>query len=252
MAKSAFDHCADAYSRYRPDYPPAVFEGLEGLTGPPARRLIADVGAGTGKFTHALAARGWRVLAIDPSVNMLKEGRQSQSPRPDISHVVAVAESLPLADAAIPAITCAQAFHWFNPPVALAEFARVLHPHGTLLLTWNNRDTDDPFVADYERLIAEWNPAYRCEYRRQDWAGKVAATGLFAPMTCSSFQWDWHMPAEAFVGFARSASYLRNVIPAARWQAFEQSVRDMLTRHFAAGECRVPMLTEAWTTSRLP
>ena len=34
---------------------------------------VADVGAGTGKFTAALVARGFGVVAVDPSADMLAQ-----------------------------------------------------------------------------------------------------------------------------------------------------------------------------------
>jgi ubiquinone/menaquinone biosynthesis C-methylase UbiE len=251
MAKKAFDHCADAYARYRPGYPREVFDALAASAGSPAGRWLADVGAGTGIFTHALAECGWRVAAIDPSIGMLSEARRREAASGPVSFIAGEAERLPLADGSVAAVTCAQSFHWFNPPVALAEFARVLAERGTLLLTWNNRDRTDPFVVAFEKLIQRWNPAYRQEYRDQDWAAKVAASRRFTPLTCTRVRWSWRMPQEAFVGFTRSLSYLRNVLPSASIPLFEADLRAVLQQHFGSASCVVPMHTVAWLAQKV-
>jgi len=246
MAKLAFEHCADDYARYRPAYPPEVLAFVD-QTAP--RGAIADVGAGTGIFTRALAETGRTVIAIDPSPAMLAQIAPADHGTL-IPRIVAPAEQLPLDDASVAGVTCAQSFHWFNPPVALAEFARVLPPGGLLLLVWNNRDVSDPFVAEFEQLVTRFNPKYCCEYRQQDWAGKIAATGLFTPVETVRYRSLWTMPTSAFVGFTRSASYIRNVLSASDRAAFERALDEILARHTDNGRCTVPLNTVGWWCRR--
>jgi len=56
--------------------------------------------------------------------------------------------------AAFDLVTVAQAFHWFDAPVALAEIARVLRPGGMLALIWNEREESDPVMAEFSRIIS--------------------------------------------------------------------------------------------------
>lgn len=60
-----------AYRRYRPSYPPEVFDLLrrEGVT---TEHLVADVGAGTGIFTRMLVEQGFRVVSVEPNDEMRK------------------------------------------------------------------------------------------------------------------------------------------------------------------------------------
>jgi len=280
LPQGAFDHCASDYARHRPTYPTGVFEALERLIGPPAGRRVADVGAGTGIFSRALAGRGWRVVAVEPSPQMLRHvfgdgsvvppgsadptraGRDRAWPRErgpchpppalvPIFPVCASAEATGLADGAVVMATAAQAFHWFNPPYALAEFARIVQPGGVLALIWNNRDAArSPFVEDYERLIARHNPAYQREYRQQDWPAKIAACGAFEPARYECFQHVWTLPPDGLVGFSRSVSYIRNVLPREQQPLFEADLRELIRRHFGHGDCVLPMRTDLWTARR--
>ncbi|MCB9850544.1 MAG: class I SAM-dependent methyltransferase [Phycisphaerales bacterium] len=247
MAKRAFDHCSDDYARYRPSYPAEVIARVA-RDAPPG--IIADVGAGTGIFTHALAGAGREVVAIEPSVAMLGQFAPACGTG-RIHCVCASAERTAIATASMSAVTCAQSFHWFNPPVALAEFARILQPGGLLLLVWNNRDGDDAFVAAFEELVATWNPAYRREYRAQDWAAKVAAARAFSALASATVRSTWRLTADGFIGFTRSVSYIRNVLAREDAPRFERALRDLLAVHFPDGKCEVPLTTTTYWCHKL-
>jgi 2-polyprenyl-3-methyl-5-hydroxy-6-metoxy-1,4-benzoquinol methylase len=63
MARArAFGDAAALYERGRPPYPPAALDWLLPRT---ARRVL-DLGAGTGKLTRQLVARGLDVVAVEP------------------------------------------------------------------------------------------------------------------------------------------------------------------------------------------
>ena len=66
---SSFGTAAGLYERGRPPYPP---EALDWLLPAGARRVL-DLGAGTGKLTRQLAARGLDVVAVEPTDGMRAE-----------------------------------------------------------------------------------------------------------------------------------------------------------------------------------
>ncbi|MCP4247557.1 MAG: class I SAM-dependent methyltransferase [bacterium] len=252
--KQAFDHCADDYARYRPRYPDGLFAVLADLLGPEGGP-VADVGAGTGIFAGQLAGRGWRVIAIEPSAAMLRHVRSGGGGAANLGAVrplCATAEATALAGGSVAMVTAAQAFHWFNPPYALAEFARVLQPDGVLALAWNNREAaGSAFVEAYEDLITQYNPRYQREYRQQDWPAKMAASGAFTPAQYRRFDHVWTASADGMVGFSRSVSYIRNVLSREQWPRFEEDLRATMRRHFGQGPCEIPMRTDLWIARRI-
>ncbi|MBS1246447.1 MAG: methylase involved in ubiquinone/menaquinone biosynthesis, partial [Proteobacteria bacterium] len=60
-----FSTQADAYARYRPTYPDALYAWLASRV--PARALAWDCGTGSGQAAVALAAHFTQVIASDPS-----------------------------------------------------------------------------------------------------------------------------------------------------------------------------------------
>lgn len=247
MTHRPFDHCATDYAQHRPTYPQPLMDHLQqAIKTSPSFRVI-DIGAGTGLFTHLLLQLGWPVVALDPSLAMLTQ----MKPHPNLTRLLAQAEHLPLKNQSANLITVAQAFHWLNPPFALREFARALSPDGYLALCWNNRDLQFPFVAEFENLIQEYNPVYQCEYRQQDWAGKINATNLFQKVTYLEFFHHWTIAHDNFIGFTRSLSYVRNVLSKPDRQAFEGRLRILINHHFPNKPCKIPLRTELWLTQKI-
>jgi SAM-dependent methyltransferase len=126
---TAFAEVAGAYDRGRPDYAPAVVGAIAAELGLPPAGPVLDLAAGTGKLTRALLGVGLDVVAVEPQLQLrelLAASVGSQRVREGL------AEAIPLPDESVAAVTVADAFHWFDHPVALAEIRRVLRPGGGL------------------------------------------------------------------------------------------------------------------------
>lgn len=144
---ATFDRAAELYDRVRPGFAPTALDWVL----PPATRRVLDLGAGTGKLTAALVARGLDVVALDPSPKMLARLRANL---PGVDARVATAEATGLPDADVDAIVVGSAFHWFSRPDAEREMARVLRPGGVVGLLWNLRDPSSPTVQAFHEAQA--------------------------------------------------------------------------------------------------
>jgi SAM-dependent methyltransferase len=134
------------YQRVRPSYPEESAQWLV----PPGATDALDAGAGTGKFTELLLDLGLTVTALDPSADMLEQLRAHY---PAATAVHATAEATGLPAAAFDVVSVAQAWHWCDALAASTELARVLRPHGTLGLVWNQLDTSVPWVHRLSRIM---------------------------------------------------------------------------------------------------
>ena len=67
---------------------------------------------------------------------ILSEGmlEQARNRSQEVSWIQGDATKLPLGDSSVDAVTCTEAFHFFDQPVALAEFLRVLKPDGRMMV----------------------------------------------------------------------------------------------------------------------
>ncbi|MDO5653941.1 MAG: class I SAM-dependent methyltransferase [Brachymonas sp.] len=159
-AQSGFSRGAATYAKGRPDYPGAVQALLTQTLGLTGGRHIADVGAGTGKFTRLLLQTGAHVTAVEPVANMRQVLEQTLAAEPQwaqrLNVLEGTAQALPLPSVSMDAVCCAQAFHWFASRETLNEFARVLKPDGWLVLVWNERDHTVDWVNALTRMMAPY------------------------------------------------------------------------------------------------
>jgi SAM-dependent methyltransferase len=177
FAAEGFARGADTYARGRPDFPPAVRAWLREDLRLDEQSVALELGAGTGKFTARLLETGARVIAVDPVEQMLAQLKRNTT---GATALLGTAERIPLADAAVDAVVCAQAFHWFATPTALAEIRRVLKPNGVLGLIWNVRDQSVDWVAKITTLIAPYE-GDAPRYDAGEWRKVFPAQG-FGPL----------------------------------------------------------------------
>ena len=139
--KDLFSERAAQYTRFRPDYPPALIAFAASLA--PDRDLAWDCGTGNGQAACALGELFRVVIATDASVEQIAHAR----PHRHVEYRVAPAEQSGLPNECGDLVTVAQALHWFDAEAFYAEATRVLKPNGAIVI-WSYGDPtlDDPDV----------------------------------------------------------------------------------------------------------
>lgn len=173
-AATGYQTAAATYAAGRPDYPAASETWLREVVGLKAGRVVLDLGAGTGKFLPYLRRTGARLLAVEPVAAMRGHIEREN---PDVTAIAGTATAIPLPDAAVDAVVCAQAFHWFATPEALTEIGRVLTPGGILGLIWNVRDESVPWVAALTDIV-DVHEGDAPRYRSGAWRQVFPAEGF--------------------------------------------------------------------------
>ncbi|MDP8950409.1 MAG: class I SAM-dependent methyltransferase [Actinomycetota bacterium] len=149
-----FTNRVDHYVKYRPSYPRAALDLLKTECGLTSASLVADVGSGTGILSELFLENGNRVFGIEPNERMRETGERRLGRHPRFTSVAGTAEATTLDGDSVDFVVAGQAFHWFDPERARAEFSRILKPGGWVALVWNLRRKDaTPFLAAYERLL---------------------------------------------------------------------------------------------------
>lgn len=236
---------AEHYHRIRPGYPAEAVRWLfdvPALAGRPASSVaVADIGAGTGKYTAALAAEGYNVHAVDPSADMLA---QLSRVLPGVPATEGTAEQTGLPDASFDAVTVAQAWHWCDPVAAAGEFARILTADGFAGLIWNQLDVSVPWVHRFSRIIHAGDvlrPGFRPELGPQ--------------LTLQEFHttaWAEAMTPEDLTELAQSRAYYLSASEPTRakvlanlsWYLYEH------LGHTPGEELQLPYLTFTWRAVR--
>jgi SAM-dependent methyltransferase len=124
-----FGMAAESYERYRPGYPDEVVDRTLAFAGRPVRTAL-EVGAGTGKATHAFASHGVAVTALEPDRDMCAVLRRETAGLP-ITPVQSTFEAFAKTDR-FDLLFCAAAWHWTDPRTRWRKAADVLVPGGTV------------------------------------------------------------------------------------------------------------------------
>lgn len=201
-----FSNRADDYAKYRPSYPAAAIDQILQDLGQPSSLVAADIGAGTGISSRLVADRGVKVLAVEPNTAM----QAAAEPHAQVEFLSGTAENTGLPDQSVDLVFCCQAFHWFEPNVALQEFHRILKPDGRVALMWNDRDRDDELTEQYTEALRKAIDERYLERldRKASTAESLQHSSLFKNYSAYVFVNAHPLDRAGLVGIALSASYV--------------------------------------------
>jgi SAM-dependent methyltransferase len=227
-----FDRSAATYERARPDYPVAAIRYLGRVL--PVRRgtTVIDLGAGTGKFTRALAPLGAARIAVEPTPGMRRVFEQTV---PDVPLLDGTAEEMPLPDGFADAVVSAQAFHWFRTRPALREIRRVLRRGGGLGLVWNTRDHTvrwsrklTEIIDRHRTTVPPWQKRTGPTYRDVTLAPEFRDPRIgFTPLRYRKFRHTQVGTPELFIERTLSVSSVA-ILPKAKQREVAEEVRELL------------------------
>jgi ubiquinone/menaquinone biosynthesis C-methylase UbiE len=145
MAAVLYDTIGRNYSLHRrADY--RIVNCLTDYLNIPEGSVIADIGAGSGNYSNALADHGYSVKAIEPSEMMKSQSVKNNR----VEWISGVAESIPLAGASVDAVVSIMASHHFTSlSGALAEMNRICPDGRIVWFTFDPREAESPWIADY-------------------------------------------------------------------------------------------------------
>jgi SAM-dependent methyltransferase len=149
-----FGPLAETYDRLRPvdDNWWELFDLLI-ERGDLAGRRVLEIGCGTGRLARALADRGARVWAVDPSHEMLAVARAHGGSK--VIFKRADAERLPFKAGWFERGVLRLVVHLLERPRALAEVRRVLAPGGRIVLaTFGSRQFEE-WLSDLYPAVGE-------------------------------------------------------------------------------------------------
>lgn len=200
--KDLFSAGSKDYARFRPTYPPELFDWIAAQA--PQPRHAVDVGTGNGQAAVALADRFERVTGIDPSEAQLRQA----AAHPRVQYVAAPAEATRLPDGSADALTVAQALHWFDVDAFYSEARRVGRP-GALLAVWNyprprfvDAALERVFLDFYSNVVGPYWPAGR----RHIEANYTTLPFPFREIPHPEFGHELDWPFEQVIGYVSSWS----------------------------------------------
>ena len=162
QSTTRFSNRVADYVQFRPHYPLEIIDLLADKCEHTPESVIADIGSGTGLLAKIFLENGNPVIGIEPNQEMRLAGEQYLAEFGRFTSMDGTAEATRLPAHAIDIAVAGQAFHWFDPAKARAEFIRILKPEGFAVLVWNVRRADTtPFLRAYEKLVVKFGTDYQ-------------------------------------------------------------------------------------------
>jgi SAM-dependent methyltransferase len=196
------------YIRFRPSYPREIIPLLECECGLRPDARIADLGSGTGLLATLFLEFGCEVFGVEPNPEMRHAGERILEHYPRFRSVNGRAEETTLALHSVDLVTAGQAFHWFNRDLARREFGRILRVPGWIVLAWNERLVEGPFLEGYEAALQRYSADYaQVDHRQVDEAAMDAFFGQ-GNWRLATFGNDQPFDLEGVLGRMHSSSYV--------------------------------------------
>jgi SAM-dependent methyltransferase len=258
-----FGEVAELYDRRRPGYPEALIDDLvaragggAGSGGDAERPSALEIGAGTGKATRQIAARGVAVLAIEPSPEMAAYARTATAGLGEVEIVVSDFERWQPHGRTFALVFAAQAWHWVDQRTGYAHARRALRPGGHLVVFWN-RPAWGPSelraeLSDVYRRIVPELPADGPLHPDNDgvsideihWPQAIAAADGLTDPGSRVYQWSLEFAPQEYVELLSTNSEIRLLDDRVR-ESLLDAVRGTIERHGA--RLPMPMITHAST-----
>jgi len=237
-----FGQVAEEYDKWRPGYPDSAVDWLA----PTAPARVADLGAGTGKLTSLLLARGLTVEAVEPDARMLDVLSRNN---PDARCHQAEASSLPFEDGSLDAVLVADAWHWFDNEATITELRRVLKPGASLGVVWNVvAEPVEPWEFELVNDSATYNSATKGS---ADGVRQRLSYFQDEELELAQFAWEWKLSPEHHAAHEATTSMSIAMTPDERERHLDTTRSDLQRVCDAAGRQAMPIRYEAscarWT-----
>ncbi len=246
----AFDRVPEIYDRVRPVYPDRLFDDLfERLTPPAAPIRVLEIGAGTGKATASLLARGAGVRAVEPGPNMAAFMR-TKFPTENLDVLNTTFEDAALPSGAFDVVFAATSWHWVDPEVRLRKAYGVLARGGALAIVSTNQissDADRGYFARSQEIYRRYFPEEDMPHLHGEDVipeefDEIEGSALFGPPQLHRYRWDQTYSTADYADLMRSYSNMQ-MMPEHEREALIADLSELIDREFGGSVTRPLVIT---------
>lgn len=248
-AALAFAECAPYY-KFRAPYAPEAFASIQASFGLNRSSRALDLGCGPGTVTIPVARIVGSVVAVDPCVEMIEQGRKDAELAgcDNIQWRCMKAEEVTDGLGQFDLVTMGQSFHWMQRDRVLQQVARLIKEGGGLVVINPGRrrpqESWEPLVHD---VIARYvTPGERHPSKSPELAHEPALlrSAAFAAFTATEYAMEFERDIASIIGYAYSMSTSPKSDFGARAAGFERELSGALLKISPSGVFRERVETE--------
>lgn len=210
--RRSFEHTAEAYDRYRPGYPEALFEDIRSYAALPPGDRILELGSGPGTATAPMAAWGNPILCLEPAEAMVDLARRKLASFPNVDFRACTFEEWDSESGAFGLVAVAQAFHWLDPQTRTERIAAALRTRGTAAVFGNAQVTPPEhlgFFVKVQDVYREHAPElmHHGDFRTEPCQGHALRDeSAFVDLERRQYPWEWTLSTDQYVSLMATHS----------------------------------------------
>ncbi len=228
--KDNFSQQASLYAKYRPAYPPELFDFI--LQHPEAKKCAWDCATGNGQTAKELAKHFDAVYATDISQKQLDHAERADN----IFYSLQPAEETNFKENQFDLVTVSQALHWFDFDKFYAEVKRVTKPGGWIAVWMYGGLTISPEIDQLKQdhYSNTLGPYWDKERKHVDdnYAGILFP---FEEIGCPVFSIRYEWTPEDLEGYLNTWSALQKFIAAKGFNPVDNLMKT-INQHWREGK----------------
>lgn len=211
--RTEFGKHSALYDEVRPTYPPELVDDVILFSRIPAEGSVLDIGCGPGRATILFGERGYNVLGVDLSPELIAIAQRNSSHRPNVQYIVGEFEDIELPISPFDLIISAQALHWIDPERGYKKIASTLKDSGTLAAFWNFEDyARDSVAVPVRELYRRHCPAFPHDLGSPTrYVEKLDTSALFKPIEIKEYRWDLAITRDDYIKLARTWAWVSSL-----------------------------------------
>ncbi len=209
--KKTFGKASKLYDSARVGYSQNLINDVISSSRIPKNGKILEVGCGTGKATIMFGEKGYDILAIDISEDLVALARRNTPHLPNIHYDVVSFEDADLKPNSFDLIVAAQSWHWTDPKIRYKKAHKILKDSGVIAVFYKYQDdSKSAFVAEVRSLYRKHCPKFPDDFeqRQQHFGESAIASNLFGNLEERTYEIYFKFSKEKYVGLIQTLSYV--------------------------------------------
>jgi len=152
-----FGNISELYDRARVSYPKELIDDVITFSKLKEKSWMLDIGCGSGQATLLFAERGFSVVGLDISADLITIAKRKCSQLCNVDFEVASFEETKLRGKSFDLVLSALAWHWIKPEERYEKVHRILKDGGTLALCWSHQQSErSEFLKDVGLILDKY------------------------------------------------------------------------------------------------
>ena len=207
--RKTFGTISELYDSARESYPVELINDILHISKINKTGRILEVGSGSGKATYLFAQKGYKIVGLDISRELIEIVQKNTSQFTNVSYQITSFEEADLRPNTFYLIFSAQAWHWLNSKVAYKKAHDLLVENGVLALFWKTLEYEKlKFLQRLRKLYIRHCPKYHDPVAVKNAEVELSKSNLFSPYEKREYFVELKFDKERFIQLVSTMSWV--------------------------------------------